>query len=272
MSKKYKCPYCDTRTLRSEMSSHIEDKHIDLVPENMTINQLAFNIVNKKDKGTCVECKSESKWNEKNKRYDRFCSEKCRVNAGKKAKENMKRVYNKEHLLDDPDIQIKMLKSRKISGKYKFRDGTLFDYVGKLEKSCLEYLDKVLEIESKDIITDYPIIEYEIDNVKRFYIPDFYILPYNLIIEVKDGGNNKNNNPAMINTRLKTLAKESKIKNMNKYNYIRLTDNNFDQLIKCISEIKNNFIDKEEQEFVHMINESVYNIDEIVNNLKNHLY
>lgn len=252
--KRYRCPYCNKMIERSKMGNHILDNHEEMIPEGFTHTRLGFNIVNKKESGTCVECNKESLWNENIKRYNRFCSDKCKINAGKKAKENMIKVYGKQHLLDDPEVQIKMLKNRKISGTYIFNDGSKLDYVGSLEKSFLEYLDKECKISSNDIITDYPIIEYDDDGVKRKYIPDFYIEPFNLIIEVKDGGNNKNNNPSISDSRRKTKNKEKRIKELNKYNYLRLTDKNFHQFLECINIIKNI---GEKDDKVYIINENV---------------
>ena len=263
--KRYRCPFCNKMIERNNMGYHIQNYHEELVPEGFTSNRLAFNILNKNDKGQCVPCGKESEWNENNRRYNRYCSEKCRKNAAKKAKENMIKKYNKEHLLDDPDVQIKMLKNRKISGKYKFKNGTEKDYVGKFEYNFLEYLDKVMKMNPDDIITDYPLIEYYYNGKKRFYIPDFYLEPYNLIIEIKDGGDNKNNNPAMIDTRNKTIEKEKAIKKMNKYNYLRLTDNNFEQFMICISEIKNQNNDT----YTHIINEN--SIDNHIKNIRGYL-
>ena len=65
----------------------------------------------------------------------------------------MIKVYGKETLLDDIDWQNdKMLANRKISGKYKWSDGTYKTYVGSYEKKFLEFADKVMNIDSKDIM------------------------------------------------------------------------------------------------------------------------
>lgn len=256
--KRYKCPYCETRVERHKMSNHIKDKHIESVPEGYSVDRLAFNILNKKENGNCVICKRITEWNEDKKRYERYCSDKCKHEAARVAKENMKKVYKKEHLLDDVDHQIKMLNSRKISGVYKYSDGTEFNYVGSLEKGALEYFDKVLKIDSCDILTNTPIIKYKLDGKVRNYIPDFYLKPYNLIIEIKDGGTNKNTNPAMVDTRRKTIAKEEAVRELNKYNYLRLTNNDFTQLTLTINTIKNNLNSYDEEiNFVHNINEDV---------------
>ena len=265
--KRYRCPYCNNMIERNLMGFHVLDNHEDFIPKGFTASRLAFNIVNKKDKGSCVECGKETLWNENNRHYNRYCSENCRSNAAKKAKANMMKKYNKEHLLDDPDIQIKMLKNRKISGTYKFSNGQKKDYVGKLEYNFLEYLDKVMNIDPNDLITDYPIIDYYYNGKQRFYIPDFYLQSYNLIIEVKDGGDNKNNNPSMVDTRNKTLEKEKAIKKLNKYHYLRLTNNNFEQFMLCIAQIKNGYKDNNH---IHIINEN--NINNHINNIRRYLH
>ena len=52
--KKYKCPYCEQRFIRSKLHIHIQDKHEDLIPEGYTALRVAFNTINHKDHGTCI--------------------------------------------------------------------------------------------------------------------------------------------------------------------------------------------------------------------------
>ena len=65
--------------------------------------------------------------------------------------------------------------------------------------------------------------------------------------------------------REKQIAKETMITNLGKYNYLRLTDNNFEQLLDIIAELKMQMIDDTEEnrkviirihEEVDMINEA----------------
>jgi hypothetical protein len=63
------------------------------------------------------------------------------------------------------------------------------------------------------------------------------ILSLNLIIEIKDGGSHKNNRP-MKTYREKQIYKEKMITNLGTYNYIRLTDNDFGQLLSMLAEMK----------------------------------
>ena len=101
-------------------------------------------------------------------------------------------------------------------------------------------MDKVLNIPSKDILAPGPTLTYKLDGKDHFYITDFYLIPQNLIIEVKDGGDNPNNKRSigMDSSRDKTVAKEKIITDKGEYNYIRLTDNQFVQLIDILMEIK----------------------------------
>ena len=70
----------------------------------------------------------------------------------------------------------------------------------------------------------------------------------------------------MIDTRNKTLEKEKAIKKLNKYHYLRLTNNNFEQFMLCIAEIKNGYKD---DNHVHIINENNINIH--INNIRRYL-
>ena len=54
-------------------------------------------------------------------------------------KKNMIRVKGTYNILNDPEQQQKMLANRKISGKYRYSDGTMFTYTGSYEKKLLEF-------------------------------------------------------------------------------------------------------------------------------------
>lgn len=242
--KKVTCPYCSYRDFKLEVIDHIESEHEDLIPEGYTPARLVFNKINHKETGLCTECKkNETKWNDSTWRYERYCSKKCYNAAAKRAKENMKRVYGKEHLLDDPEYQSeKMLKNRKISGNYTWTDGTVKSYCGSYEKNLLEHMDKVLSINSEDVETPGPIIEYEFEGKTLHWITDLYYAPANLAFDVKDGGNNPNNRDMPI-YRAKQKAKEKAIIGQGKYNYIRLTDNDFGQLLIALAVIRESLTD-----------------------------
>ena len=123
-------------------------------------------------------------------------------------------------------------------------------------------MDKVLHIPSKDILAPGPIIEYEYKGKKHKYISDIYLIPFNLLIEVKDGGDNKNTRP-MKSYREKQLAKEDAIIKIGTFNYLRLTNNNFEQLLITLAELKEQMIDDSEEN-----SKPIININEEVQTLK----
>ena len=269
--KFYKCPYCDAKFTRSTIGNHIELNHEELVPKGMTANQVGFNTVNRKIEthGCCVVCKRPTRWNEKNCKYDRLCGRpECREALREKYKKNMLKVHGKYNLLNDPDRQEKMLANRRISDTYRFTDGGRHVYTGTYERKALEFLDKVMGFHSREILSPGPVLEYEYKGQKLKWITDIVLIPFNLIIEVKDGGSNPNNREMPI-YREKQVAKETMITNLGKYNYLRLTNNNFEQLLDIIAELKMQMIDDTEEnrkvlirvnEEVDMINESTTNI------------
>lgn len=242
--KKYNCPYCTERYDRYNLYKHIDKKHDDMLPDDYTAYRMAYDVINdKKGHGVCTICGKPTTWNEKTQKYNRLCgSPKCAKKVKEIYQSRMMRVYNKTHLLDDPKHQEKMLAHRRISGKYKWSDGKIFTYTGQYEKHLMEFLDKIMEFKSDEVIAPGPILEYKFNGKVHHWITDFLLLPYNLIIEVKDGGNNPNNRNMPI-YRSKQLAKEQMITNLGKYNYLRLTNNNFSQLMCIMAELKKNIVD-----------------------------
>lgn len=217
-----------------------------MVPENITPYHLAYDIINDhpNHKGACQICGKETNWNEKTQKYFRICKDpKCKEAIQKQYQERMLRVHNKIYLTDSPEHLEKMLSGRRISGTYTWSDGKKFTYTGTYEKKFLEFLDKTMEYDSRDIICPGPTLEYiHRDGKKHMWITDFLILPYNLIIEIKDGGDNKNNKP-MFDTRQRTLYKEKMITNQGVYSYARVTNNNFGQFLSIIAELKMNVVE-----------------------------
>jgi len=240
--KKFKCPYCETRLDRENLISHIEDVHEDMIPEGYTATRIVFNLINKKENGNCVICRKITPWNEEIARYERFCSKKCKEKAAEIAKANMVKVYGKANLLGDVEHQQKMLANRSISGTYKFSTGGTVNYTGSYERNLLEFLDKVMGYRAIDIQSPGPVIEYEFEGKKHFWITDQYLIPYNLVFDVKDGGSNPNNRQ-MDEYRAKQKAKEEAIAKLGKYNYIRLTNNDFSQLMLILAELKMQLVD-----------------------------
>lgn len=243
--RRYKCPYCDTRLERNRLITHIDKKHEDLIPKGYTATRVVFNIINKKEHGTCTICGKESPWNEDKARYDRICTNsKCKKEYEELVARRIMKVHGKtkEDMLHDPEFQSKMLAGRSISGTYKFSDGSKKTYTGSYEKNFVEFMDAYFHVKSEDLEMPGPVIEYEYESKKHMWITDAYYAPYNLVFDIKDGGDNPNNRE-MKSYREKQEVKEKAIAKLGTYNYIRLTNNNFEQLILLMLELKDLLID-----------------------------
>lgn len=238
-TKKFKCPYCNKQETREKLVYHIENNHEELLPQNYTAAQVVYELINKKNYGICMICKSKvTEWDERLWKYKNLCKNpKCREEVRRIALDRHMKIYNKPTLLGDAEHQEKMLANRKISGTYKFSDGGERSYTGQYEKKALEFLDTVMNISSEDIQSPGPILTYEYNEKTHFWITDIYYIPANLIIEIKDGGSNPNTR-SMESYRDKQVAKEIMITNLGTYNYLRLTNNDFSQLLLVLAELK----------------------------------
>jgi len=237
----YKCPYCDKRFNKEDLVSHVGDKHDDMIPEGYSAFRLVFDYVNKKPSGyngKCIICGKETGWDENKGKYNRICSNPvCKKKYIQSFEERMMKSKGVTRISSTAEGQAKMLANRKISGEYKFQDGGIRTYTGTYEKKALEFMDKVMNIKSIDVTTPGPILEYDFEGKTHIYISDIYYAPYNLIIEVKDGGNNPNMR-SMPEYRAKQIAKEKYIIKYTDYNYLRLTNNDFSQLLAVFMELK----------------------------------
>lgn len=257
--RKFKCQYCGYTGSREQLVTHIEKEHEDLIPENFTAARLVFNNINHKDHGVCVVCKRETPWNEKTWKYARLCGRpSCAKAIRATYTNNMVKADRPLNMLDDPDHQQKMLAARSISGEYTFSDKGKRTYTGSFERKFLEFLDKVLEIPSSDIISPGPVFEYDFEGSKHKWITDVLYIPFNLVIEIKDGGSNPNTRQ-MDSYRAKQVAKEKMITNLGTYNYLRLTNNDFEQFLLVLAELKMQMLDDsiENSKVIIRINEEV---------------
>ena len=103
-------------------------------------------------------------------------------------------------------------------------------------------------------MTPGPTIYYEYEGEEHTWITYAIYLPYKLVFDIKDGGNNKNNRE-MPEYRAKQLMKEKFITDQGEYNYIRLTNNEFVQLLTMFAELKESYSNDDEPKTISRIHE-----------------
>lgn len=242
-----KCCFCGRKYLDpNALYAHMSSDHKDSL-EGLPPQQVFFNYKNRypltKRFGKSVISGKPTKFNLQTGRYERFANEEEKEKYRAYFLTNMRRVYGKDTLLTEPDQQKKMLANRHISGTYLWSDGKHeFTYTGSYEKKFLEFLDVELGWENpEDIFAPAPMIfKYKRpDGSEHFHIPDFYIGSINLIVSIKATDNN--------HYRLRDIeierAQDEAIKR-SKFNYLKITDNNFDQFIDFIEKEKRKIIQK----------------------------
>lgn len=232
-----KCPFCNNKyEARNDLYQHMESEHEqDLL--NLPASQVYFNYRNNKTGGKCVICKKPTLFNIKTEKYERLCSDpKCKETYIENMRQNMMKVHGKENLLNDPDVQKKMLSKRKISGEYVWKDGYKHQYTGTYEKDFLEFMELFLGWENpNDILMPAShTFNYKFEGKDHFYIPDIQILSIDLFIEIK--GTNNHYQKRDLD---KELAKDNTImKTTNRY--IKLVDKKYTPLIDFMLFLKNN--------------------------------
>ena len=224
--RRFKCMDCGQRFgTFDQLFNHATKFHSDLIGDEDPYKYL----YEKRNPGPyiCPICKKNLReWDPKKRKYTRICSDpKCKEESRKLFQKNMKRVYGTDNLLNDPERQAELLANRSISGKFKFPDNVEIMYVGKYELDFLNYCVEKWHFTSEDIIpcpSKFYIQYYDIYTKKtRWYMPDFYIPKYNLVIEIKDGSKYP------IESKAKTALKEKAVIAANMFNYIKIVDKDY---------------------------------------------
>lgn len=234
--RRYKCTDCGQRFgTFQQLFTHATKMHADLINDEDPHKYL----FDRRNPGIklCVICKKNTcDWNPAKHKYHRYCTNpKCKAKARELFRKNMKRVYGKDTLLNDPEHQATMLANRKISGIFTWSDGVEINYVGTYELDFLQYCESI-GFTSTDVL-NYPVtknIKYldKFTNVTRFYIPDFWIPSLNLAIEIKDSSKYP------IDSKAKMIMKEEAVIKLNKFNYIKIVDKEYDDFYNLIETLK----------------------------------
>lgn len=242
-----KCKFCGKVFPDADsIAAHLEKAHIDMIPPDMDSYQFYYYMKTGKTHGNCVMCKQPTSWNPKTKKYKRFCDNpKCKLAYRDMFKKRMIGTYGKITLLNDPEQQKKMLANRSISGVYTWSDGSKkLPYTGSYELSFLEFLDKIMDFPSSDVMAPSPhTYIYKYEGKDHFYIPDFFIPSLNLEIEVKDGGDNPNMHHKIqeVDKEKERLKDQVMKTNSNQFNYLKVVNKQNEIFLKYLELAKKKF-------------------------------
>lgn len=234
-----KCPICQRKYInKPAVYSHMEGAHADQIPEGMSGGEYYYRLQFGRG-GRCVVCKKETTWNDRTNKFNRFCpNPKCKQKYKETFRKRMIGKYGKPHLADDPEQQKKMLAARKISGKYRWSDGSgEITYTGTYELDFLRYIDLVLSFQFSDILAPSPhTYTYKYDGKDHFYIPDFYIQSLNLEVEIKASDNTHHKIVAV--DHVKEKLKDDVMRSQKVFNYIKVYDKDYSEFTKLVMELK----------------------------------
>lgn len=242
----YKCKICGKKyTELTALYNHIENKHADMIPQDMSVQQYYYYMKTGKSNGNCVMCKQPTTWNKNTNKYNRFCGNpKCKDEYVKIMKSRMIAKYGKVHLLNDPEKQREMLSKRSISGTYRWSDNkSETTYTGSYELDFLKTLDLFFEWDPEDVLMPSPhTYTYKYEGEDKFYIPDVFIPSLDLEIEIKDGGDNPNNHyKIQAVDKEKERLKDEVLKSQKNFHYVKLTNKNYTNFFDFLKEIKDGF-------------------------------
>ena len=249
--KYFRCPTCKKpfKTLGG-FTSHMETIHPGTIPKGWSGARYFYYVLTGKDHGSCVECKRNTEWNEASMKYGRYCDDpKCKQKYRDVRDNRMIGKYGKVYLLDDPDMQRKMLKARSISGTYTFSDGGKIDYVGSYEEDFLKMMDTFLHWPSSDIMGSSPnTYTYQYINPKdkenegeKFYIPDFFIPTLNMEVEIKD--DTTTHHKFIDIDQVKEACKDEMMKTVPNVTYLKLLDKSYTKFFEVLLNLKETDID-----------------------------
>lgn len=264
------CPLCnDKYNVIEDLWDHLDEEHNDSIPKDFTPAQYLYSVKTGKTHGSCVICKKDTKWNLATNKYNRFCENpKCKEKYVEEFRKRMIGKYGKISLLDDPEQQKKMLSNRSISGMYEWSDNSeKKSYVGSYELDYLNFVDLFMNFDASDVMMPSPHVYYYMyEGEKKFYIPDSFIISINTEVEIKDGGDNPNMHHKIQDVdKVKEKLKDEVLMSQKEFNYVKITNKNYEPFFKLMLELKNQFMtDKSEPVFIVEENFNNVNNKEIV--------
>lgn len=240
-----KCPYCTMVFNEKHLfCNHVVNEHNDQIPEDVEIPlEYAYSLMVNKEMGRlCTECRRNGvPFNTSTLKYARFCSDACKDTYVKTVKGRMVNKYGKEHMLDDPEMQEKMINNHPNAKDYIWDDQHTFRIIGTYEEDFMNKL-KSLNWDPDDILAPSPhIIRYKWkDGTDHFYIPDFELPSIGLIVEIKQGNFNTS---YMEHNReieaLKDAAVRRECQNIGMH-YIKILDKDYSEFMRDYVKSDNN--------------------------------
>jgi hypothetical protein len=240
--KIYRCPICKAAFNDDiKMYKHMEFTHRNDIPEGMTARQYCFNLRNGVEYKLCSVCKiNKTDWNEKTCRYNLICNDpNCKQVMRDRFMENYKKKHGEDYDISDPEKQKNMMYARKIGGEYTFKDGSKIRYVSSYELDFLEFYDLYLGMPSSSI-EECPIyFTYKHDGKIKQYIPDYYIKPYDLIVEIKSY-ENKHPKIQAVDKEMEILKDKAVIKD-GSHNFIKVADKDYVEFVDLMKILRSNY-------------------------------
>lgn len=226
------CPFCPKIfDDKHKFCHHIASKHNEQVPEDAEPLEFAYSLLVHKPIGRlCVMCKKNPvKFNSETLKYARLCDNpECKEAYVKLMKDRMVKVYGQEHLLNDADMQRKMIYNHPNARDFIWDESHKFRIIGTYEEDFLRML-RSIGWSPNDVIAPSPNNYWYKwkDGTLHLYIPDFYIPSLALEVEIKESDNK---HPRMEHSReieyLKDARMHAEEKKTN-IHYIKIVDKNY---------------------------------------------
>lgn len=229
-----RCHFCSSSfTDKHSYCNHVALKHNDQVPEEYDALEFAYSLLVGKPVGRlCTQCKTKHvRFNSDTLKYERLCDNPaCKEAYIRMMKDRMINVYGKEHLLNDADMQRKMLYNHADAHDYIWDDQHKFRIIGTYESDFLDHLKKN-GWSPNDIICPSPNNYWYKwnDGSTHLYIPDFFIPSLSLEVEIKQGnwsGSFMEHNREIEALKDKRMKYETSKTNIN---YIKIMDKKYDE-------------------------------------------
>ena len=243
-----KCPICGLKFKnKSYLVSHIEKKHGDQIPEGWSPSRYENYLRTGKTEGSCIVCGKPTEWNESTWKYNRLCGDpKCTKAIADKAEKNCVKKLGKgrKELLEDPEMQRKMIYSKKNSGKYEWTNGKKVDnnnfYDSSTSRQFLEMLDVFLNLDPSDVYSPSPnTYPYKYEGKTHSYIPDHYIASLNLEVEIKEPKDNQNMHPKIQAVdKVKEKLKDEMMASRSDVNYIKINGDDYSEFFAYLNYLK----------------------------------